>query len=78
LAVSAHLLHDATTKDGIGVFQTSARVRLKNGDGTFTIAEFPVKFELLVNGEADTEVGMADKRLEEGGAVGGVVCEVGW
>jgi hypothetical protein len=58
LAVSAHLLHDATTKDGIGVFQTTARVRLKNDDGTFTIAEFPVKFELLVNGEAATEVGM--------------------
>ena len=67
LAVSAHLLHDATTKDGIGVFQTSARVRLKNDDGTFTIAEFPVKFELLMNGEAGTEVRMG--RYKMGGGV---------
>ena len=62
-AVSDHLLHDATTKDGINIFQTSARVRIKNGDSTFTIAEFPVKFELLVNGEAATEVGLIDERL---------------
>ena len=43
-----HLIHDATTKGGISVFQTAARVEVPDG----SIAKFPVKFDLLPSGDA--------------------------
>jgi hypothetical protein len=59
MAVRVHLLHDATTKDGISVFQTAARVEMPDG----SIAQFPVKFDLLPTGEAATEASIAKSAL---------------
>lgn len=64
LAVRVHLLHDATTKDGISVFQTAARVELKDPDsGSIQVVEFPVKFDLLPTGDAVTEAKLMQKSL---------------
>ena len=64
LAVRTHLLHDATTKDGISVFQTTARVELKGEEGEgMIVVEMPVKFDLLPAGDADTEADLVEKSL---------------
>ena len=67
LAVRTHLLHDATTKDGISVFQTTARVEIprEGREGTIWV-EMPVKFDLLPSGDAETEAKLvaATKKAE--------------
>ena len=64
LAVRTHLLHDATTKDGISVFQTTARVEVPRKDGEGTIwVEMPVKFDLLPSGDAETEAKLVEQSL---------------
>ena len=58
-AVRVHLIHDATTKEGVSVFQTAARVEMPGG----SVAKFPVKFDLLPSGDAATEALLVQKSL---------------
>ena len=60
---AVHPIHDARTKEGISVFQTAARVEMPDG----SIAEFPVKFDLLPSGNAATEAPLVQESLHTSG-----------
>ena len=59
LSVKSHLLHDATTKNHVHVFQTCFRCELKGSDGEPVIVDVPLKFEICPSGKKEPEADLS-------------------
>ena len=57
LAKRMHVMHDATTKNHVHVFQTSFRCEVEGEDGSITVVDVPLKFEICPSSYAAAEAG---------------------
>jgi hypothetical protein len=72
VADRTHIMHDATTKHHIHIIQSVYRCEFHNADGTVTVLDVPLRFDVCPSGVAKAEAAQLKGHLRSG--VGGGVA----